>query len=176
MPFISLSRSISENVPSVNRISGRASLFICRALTVSLLRKLKGMLQITHISILAARQRQCHDGRACPLRACSTLRCVRFKSHTSLFSQHVKDSVTTAGLAPCERVFHAQVCALQITHISILAARQRQCHDGRPCPCERMFHALVCALHRTHLSLLVAHQRQRHDGRGQATCGIRSFH
>ena len=36
-------KRISENVPSVNRISGRASLFICRALTVSLLRKLKGI-------------------------------------------------------------------------------------------------------------------------------------
>ena len=32
---------ISEHVPSVDRISGRASLFICRALTVSLLRKLR---------------------------------------------------------------------------------------------------------------------------------------
>ena len=69
-----------------------------------------------------------------PESVCSTLRCVRFKSHTSLFSRHVKDSATTAGLAPCERVFHSQVCALQITHISILAARQRQCHDGRACP------------------------------------------
>ena len=36
-------KRISENVPSVNRISGRASLIICRALTVSLLRKLKGI-------------------------------------------------------------------------------------------------------------------------------------
>ena len=36
-------KRISENVPSVNRISGRASLFICRALTVSLLRKLEGI-------------------------------------------------------------------------------------------------------------------------------------
>jgi hypothetical protein len=126
-------------------------------------------LQITHISVLAARQRQCHDGRACPLRACvprsgvcasnhthlcsrstsktvsrrqglppasvcSTLRCVRFKSHTSLFSQHVKDSATTAGLAPCERVFHTRGCELQRTHLSVLAARQRSRHDGRACP------------------------------------------
>ena len=126
-------------------------------------------LQITHISVLAARQRQCHDGRACSLRACvprsgvcasnhahlysrstsktvprrqglppasvcSTLRCVRFKSHTSLFSQHVKDSATTAGLAPCERVFHTRVCELQCTHLSVLATRQRSRHDGRACP------------------------------------------
>jgi len=79
-----------------------------------------------------------------PASVCSTLSCVRFIAHTSLFSQHVKDSVTTAGLAPCERVFHARVCALQITHISILAARQRRCHDGRACPCERVFYAHVC--------------------------------
>ena len=160
----------------------------------------------THLSILVAHQRKRHDGGACPLRACvprsgvcasnhthlysrstsktvprrqglppasvcSTLRCVRFKSHTSLFSQHVKDSATTAGLAPCERVFHAQVCDLQITHISILAARQRQCHDGRACPCERMFHARVCDLQRTHLSVLAARQRPRHDGRA---CPLRA--
>jgi len=69
-----------------------------------------------------------------PASVCSTLRCVHSTVHTSLFSQRIKDSATMAGLAPCERVFHAQVCALQITHISILAARQRQCHDGRACP------------------------------------------
>jgi hypothetical protein len=66
---------------------------------------------------------------------------------------------------PCERVFHAQVCELQITHISIIAARQRQHHYGRACPCERVFHARVCALHRTHLSVLAARQRQCHDSR-----------
>jgi len=99
-----------------------------------------------------------------PASVCSTLRCVRFIAHTSLFSQHVKDSATTAGLAPCERVFHARVCDLQITHISILAARQRQFHDGRTCPCERVFHARVCDLQRTHLSVLAARQRPRHDG------------
>jgi len=102
-----------------------------------------------------------------PASVCSTLSCVRFIAHTSLFSQHVKDSATTAGLAPCERVFHARVCDLQITHISILAARQRQFHDGRTCPCERVFHAQVCDLQRTHLSVLAARQRQRHDARRQ---------
>ena len=96
----------------------------------------------------------CHDARACPslfsqhvkdsattaglaASVCSTLRGLHFKSHkshTSLFSQHVKDSATTAGLAPCERAFHAQVCALHRTHLSILAAHQRQRHDGRACP------------------------------------------
>ena len=69
-----------------------------------------------------------------PASVCSTLRCVRFKSHTSLFSQHVKDSATTAGLAPCERVFHTRGCELQRTHLSVLAARQRSRHDGRACP------------------------------------------
>ena len=69
-----------------------------------------------------------------PVSVCSTLRCVHSTAHTSLFSRRIKDSATVAGLAPCERVFHAQVCALHRTHISILATRQRQCHDGRACP------------------------------------------
>jgi len=47
---------------------------------------------------------------------------------------------------PCERVFHARVCALHRTHLSIPVAHQRQRHDGRTCPCERVFHAQVCAL------------------------------
>ena len=40
-------------------------------------------------------------------------------------SQRVKDSATMAGLAPCERMFHAQVCAPQRTHFSNLAARPK---------------------------------------------------
>ena len=80
-----------------------------------------------------------------------------------------------AGLAPCERVFHAQVCALQITHISILAARQRQCHDGRACApvsvCSTLWCVHFSAHMHTHLSILVAHQRQRHDG---GTCPLRA--
>jgi hypothetical protein len=92
-------------------------------------------LQRTHLSVLAARQRQYHNGRACPpASVCSTLRCVRFKSHTSLFSRHVKDSATTAGFAPCDRVFHTRVCDLQRTHLSVLAARQRSRHGGSACP------------------------------------------
>jgi len=87
-----------------------------------------------------------------PASVCSTLGCVTFSSHTSLFSRHVKDRATTAGLAPCERVFHAQVCALQITHISVLAARQRQCHDGRACPLRACVpRSGVCASNHTHL-------------------------
>ena len=66
---------------------------------------------------------------------------------------------------PCERVFHAQVCALHCTHLSIPVAHQRQRHDGRACPCERVFHAQVCALQVTHISILAARQRQPHDGR-----------
>ena len=54
--------------------------------------------------------------------------------------------------------------------LSILAARQRQRHDGLACPCERVFHAQVRALHQ-HLSILAAHQRQRHDGRA---CPLRA--
>ena len=107
-----------------------------------------------------------------PASVCSTLGCVTFSAHTSLFSRHVKDRTTTAGLAPCERVFHAQVCAFQITHISVLAARQRQCHDGRAYPCERVFHAQVCALQITHISILAARQRQCHDGRA---CPLRAW-
>ena len=49
--------------------------------------------------------------------------------------------------------------------LSILAAHQRQRHDGRACPCERVFHAQVCALQITHISILAARQRQCHDGR-----------
>ena len=43
-------------------------------------------------------------------------------------------------------MFHARVCALHRTHLSIPVAHQRQRHDGRTCPCERVFHAQVCAL------------------------------
>jgi hypothetical protein len=66
---------------------------------------------------------------------------------------------------PCERVFHARVCALHRTHLSIPVAHQRQRHVGRACPCERVFHAQVCALQITHISILAARQRQCHDGR-----------
>jgi len=66
---------------------------------------------------------------------------------------------------PCERVFHAQVCALHRTHISILAARQRQRQMAGLAPCERVFHARVCALQITHISILAARQRRCHDGR-----------
>jgi len=110
-----------------------------------------------------------------PASVCSTLRCVHSTVHTSLFSQRIKDSATMAGLAPCERVFHAQVCALQITHISILAARQRQCHDGRACApvsvCSTLWCVHFSAHMHTHLSILVAHQRKRHDG---GACPLRA--
>ena len=108
-------------------------------------------------------------------------------------SQRVKDSaITMAGLAPLYSrgasktvprwqglplracVFHAQVCAFHRTHLSILAAHQRQRHGGRTCPCERVFHAQVCALHRTHISILAARQRQRQMA-GLAPCE-RMFH
>ena len=99
-------------------------------------------------------------------------------------SQRVKDSaITMAGLAPLYSrtasktaprwqglplracVFHAQVCALHRTHISILAARQRQRQMAGLAPCERVFHARVCDLQITHISILAARQRRCHDGR-----------
>ena len=104
-----------------------------------------------------------------PTSVCSTLRCVRFIAHTSLFSLHVKDSATTAGLAPCERVFHAQVCALQITHISILAARQRQFHDGRTCPAI-VCSTLGCVTFSAHTSLFSRHVKDRATTAGLAPC------
>ena len=44
-----------------------------------------------------------------PASVCSTLGGVNFSARTSLFSRHVKDRATTAGLAPCERGSPAQV-------------------------------------------------------------------
>ena len=108
-------------------------------------------LQITHISILAARQRQCHGASVC-----STRGCVTFSAHTSPFSRHVKGRATKAGLAPCERVFHARVCDLRRTHLSVLAARQRPRHDGMACPCERVSPAQVCARQRLYTFTLLA--------------------
>ena len=69
------------------------------------------------------------DGRACPLRACVPRSGVCASNHTHLYSRSTSKTVPR-----CERVFHARVCDIQRTHLSVLAARQRPRHEGRACP------------------------------------------
>ena len=106
-------------------------------------------------------------------------------------SQRVKDSaITMAGLAPLYSrgasktaprwqglplracVPRSGVCTSHRTHISILAARQRQRQMAGLAPCERVFHTRGCEIQRTHLSVLAARQRSRHDG---GVCPLRAW-
>jgi hypothetical protein len=97
-----------------------------------------------------------------PASVCSTLRCVHVSAYTRCSCSASKTAPRWG--CPCERVFHARVCARQCLHTFNLVACQRQRHDARACPCERVFHAQVCARQRLHTSVLVARQRRRHHG------------
>ena len=114
-------------------------------------------LQITHISVLAARQRQCHDGRACPLRACVPRSGVCASNHTHLYSRSTSKTVPRRqGLPP------ASVCSTLggVNFSARTSLFSRHVKDRATtavlAPCERGSPAQVCARQRLHTLTLPA--------------------
>jgi hypothetical protein len=68
-----------------------------------------------------------------PLRSCVPRSGVCMSVPTHIQSHTVQRQCHDGLACPCERVFHAQVCARQCLHTSILVAHQRLRHDGA-CP------------------------------------------
>jgi len=60
-----------------------------------------------------------------PASVCSTLRCVHYSAYTPLLSKRVRRPHPEGRACPCERVFHAQVCARQCLHTFTLEARPK---------------------------------------------------
>ena len=120
-------------------------------------------LERLHTLTLVACPKTAPRRQGLPLRAYVPRSCVCTSVPTHLESRSIsEDSATTAGFGPaqmpgagaphlysrstsktvprCERVFHARVCDLQRTHLSVLAARQRPRHEVPPdlrCPAKR---------------------------------------
>ena len=94
-------------------------------------------------------------------------------SHKSFVSfviyRHVKDSATTAGLAPAS-VCSTLRCVHSTVHTSLFSQRIKDSATmAGLAPCERVFHAQVCALQITHISILAAQI-------GRASCRERVSH
>ena len=115
----------------------------------------------THLSILATHQGQRHDGRACPLRACVPRSGVCTSNHTHLYSRSTSKTVPRRqGLRPCERVFHALVCALQRTHAytSLYSRRaSKKAPRWRGLPPASVCSTLGCVRFKSHTSLFSQH-------------------
>ena len=60
-----------------------------------------------------------------PASVCSTLRCVHYSAYTPLLSKRVRRPHPEGRACPCERVFHAQVCARQSLHTFTLVAHPK---------------------------------------------------
>ena len=104
-----------------------------------------------------------------PASVCSTLRCVHFKSHTSLFSQHVKDSATTAGLAPVS-VCSTLRCVHSTAHTSLFSRRIKDSATVAGLAPASVCSTLRCVHFKSHTSLFSQHVKDSATTAGLAPC------